>query len=71
MITFIQQHLFICGLWAYFLFSNAVGAMEKPDDKSTALYRYVYRFGHGLAGNLKYAMQAKFSDVVQKDTPTP
>ena len=51
-------------LVGYFLFSNAIGAMEKPDEKSGKLYRYVYRLGHGLAGNVKYALRAKFPEFV-------
>ena len=69
MIHLIQAHPVLAGLGAYFLFSNAVGAMDKPDEHSGAFYRYVYRFSHGLAGNLKYALQSKFPEYVEKETP--
>lgn len=64
MIHLIQLHPLWAWLLAYFLFSNGVGAMEKPDDKSGQLYRYVYRFSHGLAGNLNYALKSKFPQYV-------
>lgn len=71
MIHFIQAHPALAGISAYFLFSNVIGAMDKPDEKSSQLYRYVYKLGHGLAGNLKYALQSKFPEYVPKDDPKP
>lgn len=44
--SFFHAHPLIVGLGAYFLFSNVVGAMEKPDDKSSALYKYIFRLSH-------------------------
>jgi hypothetical protein len=53
---------------AFFLFSNAVGAMPKPTDCGTFqvwFYAPLYRFAHGLAGNILYAIRARFG----KDVP--
>ena len=61
----IQHHPIYSLLGSYFLFWNLVGAMEPPGEKSGPLYRYIYRFGHGLAGNLKYALKAKFPQYVE------
>jgi len=66
----VQQHPLYSLLGAYFLFSNAVGAMDAPTEKSGPLYRYIYRFGHGVAGNLKYAFKAKFPEYVEPTTET-
>lgn len=67
MIHFLQQHLIYSLLGGYFLFSNFVGAMEVPTEKSSSLYRFVYRFGHSLAGNLKYALKSKFPEYVEPE----
>ena len=64
---FFQHHLIPSLLGSYFLFSNFVGAMEAPTEKSGPFYRYVYRFGHSLAGNLKYALKAKFPEYVEPE----
>jgi len=67
MFQFFQHHLIPSLIGGYFLFSNAVGAMEAPTDKSGAFYRFIYRFGHGVAGNLKYALKAKFPEYVEPE----
>ncbi len=66
MIHLIQAHPLYAGIGVYFLFSNLIGAMSAPTDKSGGFYRYVYRFSHGLAGNVKYALQAKFPEYLEK-----
>ena len=64
-----QAHPIISGLAAFHLFSNLVGAMDKPDEKSSLGYRYVYRVSHGLAGNLQYALKAKFPAMIPDKPP--
>src|ERR1035438_9985048 len=46
-------------LLAWFIFSNAVGAMPKPT-REDWFYAPLYRFAHGLAGNILYAINARF-----------
>ena len=60
----IQSHPVYAVLGGYVLFSNFVGALPTPDEHSGQLYRFVYRFGHGVASNLKYAFKAKFPQYV-------
>jgi len=49
---------------AYWLFSAFVGALEAPDQNSSKLYRFVFRFLHLLAGNVnRAAMQFKVPGV--------
>lgn len=60
----IQQH----ALWVllgWIIFSNAVGAMDAPTEKSGPGYRFIYRFAHALAQNILYAAKAKFPDFVE------
>lgn len=42
-------------LVAYWVFSAFVGALPTPTDKSPAIYRFFFRFAHGLSGNLNRA----------------
>lgn len=48
-------------LLLYFLFSNLVGAMPKPQ-KDDCFYAYFYRFAHGFAGNVIYAARSRFGN---------
>lgn len=57
MFHWIAAHQLISAVLGYFLFSNAVQALEPPDEKSTKGYRWFFCFSHGLAGNFKYALQ--------------
>lgn len=67
MLHLIHTHPVYVLLAAYFLFSNVVGAMEAPTEKNGAAYRYIYRFGHSLAGNMKYALKAKFPEYIEPE----
>jgi hypothetical protein len=42
-------------LGAYWVFSAAVGALPTPDKGSSPFYIWVFRFSHGLSGNLNRA----------------
>jgi hypothetical protein len=48
----IREHPTIATLAGYMLFSNLVGALPSPDDKSSKGYRFLFAFLHGLAANL-------------------
>lgn len=54
-------------LW---IFSAAVSALSAPDDKSSQLYAWVYRFLHLLAANLDRAglLEPRSGDPRQKAT---
>lgn len=48
---------FVAKYWSeivlgYVVFSCAVDAMEEPTATDSRGYRWLYRFGHGLSGNL-------------------
>lgn len=45
------------GLLIWFAFSNAVQALDPPDEKSSKTYRFIFKFLHGLAGNIRYALK--------------
>lgn len=53
------HHPFLA-LVLYFGISNLIGALPKPKSDD-GVYPIVYRFAHGFAGNLLYAVQAKFN----------
>lgn len=42
----------------YWTFSAIVGALETPDTRSSKLYRFAFRFLHGMSGNLNRAAVA-------------
>jgi len=42
-------------LFAYWVFSAAVGALPTPEEKGNKLYQFFFRFAHTLAGNLNRA----------------
>lgn len=67
MLSLIHQHPLYALLGGYFLFSNLVGAMEAPNEKSGPFYRYFYRFSHGFAGNIRYALKAKFPAYMEPE----
>ena len=52
----ISTHQLIFGVGLYYVFSNAVQGLPVPDEKSSKKYRWFFVFGHGLAGNVKYAL---------------
>ena len=70
-LAFFTHHPVIGSLGGYYLFSNLVGSMEEPSSKSGAGYRYLYRFTHGLAGNLKYALTKVYPSYVEPSAPAP
>jgi hypothetical protein len=47
----------------YWVFSAAVGALEKPTDKSGSFYRWAFQFLNTLAGNLSRAFASKIPGV--------
>jgi hypothetical protein len=57
MFPFITTHPVIATVISYFLFSNAVEALEPPDALSSKGYRWFFAFSHGFAGNVRYALQ--------------
>lgn len=62
-----KSHQVLYFLFGYFVFSNAVGAMAAPTDKSSVAYRYAFAFLHGLAGNIKYAISKVAPGVVKPE----
>ena len=67
--AWIMQHQLIAGVGAYFLFSNAVQALVPPDEKSSGFYRWLFVFSHGMAVNIKYALQKAAPQMVAPDQP--
>lgn len=67
----ILQHPALVALGVFFIYSNAVQALPAPDEKSTKFYRWAFAFGHGLAGNIKYALQKAMPNYVAPDQPKP
>lgn len=61
--TIIRHPFMVLAGWA--VFSNLVGAMDPPTEKSGPVYRFIYRFAHGLAQNILYAVKAKFPKFVE------
>lgn len=55
LINLIENPLVWKILIAYWVFSAAVGAMPTPESNSGMLYRFLFRFMHGLSGNLNRA----------------
>jgi hypothetical protein len=66
----IAAHPIVSTLAGMALLNSAVGAMEKPNEKNGQLYRYIYRFGHILCFNVKFALKAKFPEYIP-DQPSP
>lgn len=62
--AFIAAHPVWIGIGAFYLFSNAVGALPTATEKSSVFYRWFYGFSHGLAGNLKYALRTALPQYV-------
>jgi hypothetical protein len=64
MIQLIGNPKFWALVGAYWVFSAAVGALQKPDDKSGGFYKWVFSFLNTLAGNLSRAFSSKIPGVV-------
>jgi hypothetical protein len=45
-------------VFCYWVFSAAVGALPTPESTSAKWYIFLFRFGHGLSGNLSRAAVA-------------
>jgi hypothetical protein len=45
-------------LFAYWVYSAAIGALPTPEQSSAKWYVFLFRFGHGLSGNLSRAAVA-------------
>lgn len=45
-------------LVTYWVFSAAVGALPTPNTGGSKLYEFLFRFAHGLSGNLNRAAVA-------------
>lgn len=69
MVHFIEAHQLIVGIGAYFIYSNAVQALQPPEDTSSAFYHWFFGFAHGLAGNIKYALQKAVPQYVDPSKP--
>jgi hypothetical protein len=66
----IEHHTWLAigiSLFIYFCFSNAVGAMEAPVAGDSHTYVFWYRFLHGFAGNIKYALRTRAPEFLQPD----
>lgn len=64
LIQLAQAHPAATALLAYAIFASAVGAMKKPGPANGEVYRYLYRFLHLLAFNIRHALKAKFPAYV-------
>lgn len=62
----IVNHPALFGMGVFFLFSNAVGALAKPTEKSNGFYVWFFAFSHGLAGNVKYALSKALPQYFQQ-----
>jgi hypothetical protein len=45
-------------LISYWIFSAAVGALPTPEETDNKLYVFMFRFAHGVSGNLNRAAVA-------------
>lgn len=59
MIQFVMQHQFAAGVGLVWVISAAVSAMQEPDASSTRGYRWLFRFAHTIAGNIKTVFGGK------------
>lgn len=59
------HHPVLDALIAYMVFSNLVDALPAPTENSGQGYRFIYRFAHGMASNILYAVKAKFPQINQ------
>ena len=66
----VNRHPAAAAIAAFFIFSNAVGAMEKPDASSSKFYRWLYGFAHATAGNGLYALRLFFPQFKLPDWAT-
>jgi hypothetical protein len=55
-------------VFAYWVFSAAIGALPTPDTDSAKWYIFLFRFGHGLSGNLTRAAIAFKVPGVEAET---
>lgn len=60
----IVAHPAIVAAGVFFVFSNAVQSLPAPAANSGAAYRWLFGFSHGLAGNIKYALQKALPQYV-------
>ena len=51
----LHNPIFWAAIGGYWVFSAAVGALEAPTANSGPGYKFVFRFLHGLSGNLNRA----------------
>ena len=59
--NYLMQHptqAMVAAVGVYFVFSNLVGALPAPDATTGKGYQFFYSFMHGLAGNIRYALQS-------------
>lgn len=64
---FIVAHPATAAVVFVMVFSNGVGAMPSPTDKSSTFYRYCFGMLHGLAGNILYAARKTFPQFFPQD----
>lgn len=67
MFDLIKQHPTLASIAAFYLFSNAVQYLPTPAENSNAFYRWFFGFSHGLAGNVRFAMQKAFPQFIQAE----
>jgi hypothetical protein len=66
---FVQKHFVLLAV-SYVVFMAAVGAMEPPNEKSSAFYGWTFRFLNGLAINLDRAAHGRsFNNSNQEALP--
>jgi hypothetical protein len=58
--SFIEDHIGVLGIFAYWLFSAIVGGMPPPTEKSGTAYVWSYGSLHILAGNLTSAVRSRY-----------
>lgn len=59
-ISFIQAHPTSFALGSFWVFSAAVSSMPMPADNSSPFYKWVFGFGHTLAGSIARVVAMKY-----------
>jgi hypothetical protein len=64
MFEFVDHHQFWAAVALYWIFSAAVSSMPEPSSNGGAVYLWIYRFLHTLAGNVSTAFAGKIPGAV-------
>jgi len=59
MLEFFTQHQFWTAVVLYWIYSAAVSSLPEPAGKGNAVYLWLYRFSHTIAGNLTTAFGSR------------